>query len=531
MHDKIGLALSTRLNTIRAHDTLDVNIFLKGEPARESLAATKGIFLATTDGREAAPSSADRDEVVQQIKARAARHQENLLTFLREQGEKMQTVDTVITITEPCFSASLPPAARVRPYWITNSIFAQVTPEMLRPILERDDVEHVELVRHADLSELLDGVRTAANVRAPQDVDPPVAGDVRGLDVTSQTTWNVRRVNAPLLWQQGLTGKGILVAVIDSGVNYNHPDLRGRMWDGGAEYPRHGIDTEFPDLDPMDENGDGHGTASAGIVAGDGTSGRKTGVAPGATLMAIRVWGKENNHWAGMQFAIDRGVHVISMSVTWKHQDYPTYIGWRRMSESIASAGILHANSIGNQGNELQDCPLPYNIATPGNCPPPWLHPAQSPVGGVASAISCGATDDRDELSGRSGRGPSAWEIHPYTDYPYAGGGLIKPDVCAPGSVSLSCNWRFGLVPGAPPYTRHGGTSAATPHVAGCLALLAEACVRSGNPIVPARMQEALERTAARIRGQKREKEPHYGAGRIDAYEAFKYGVQRSWWR
>lgn len=114
MDGKIGPVLAARPDTIRAHDILDVNIFLAGEPARESLAATSGIPLDATDGREAAPCSADRDEVVRQIKARAARRQEALLSFLREEGEKMEVVDSV-TDVEPSFSASLPQAARVRP--------------------------------------------------------------------------------------------------------------------------------------------------------------------------------------------------------------------------------------------------------------------------------------------------------------------------------------------------------------------------------------------------------------------------------
>jgi subtilisin family serine protease len=249
--------------------------------------------------------------------------------------------------------------------------------------------------------------------------------------------------------------------------------------------------------------------------------------------MAIRVGGDEEQFWAGLQFAIDRGVQVISMSMTWKYPSSPAYPGWRRMSEAIATAGIAHANSIGNQGSELSTHPLPYNIATPGNCPPPWLHPAQATGGGVASAIGCGATDDRDQLAGYSGRGPAAWEEGPYSDYEYAGGaraGLIKPDVCAPGPGTLSCNWRFGLDAGAPPYAPFGGTSAATPHVAGCIALLAEASIRSGERIRPERIQEALERTAVRVAGQSHDKENHYGAGRVDVYEAFKYGMQQGWW-
>src|SRR5262249_39054264 len=103
-------------------------------------------------------------------------------------------------------------------------------------------------------------------------------------------------------------------------------------------------------------------------------------------------------------------------------------------------------------------------------------------------------------------------------------------DVCAPGPGTTSCNWRHPTLPGASPYSSFGGTSAATPHVGGCLGLLAHACRRAGQPIVPARVQEALENTAVRVVGQTRDKENHYGAGRVDVYAAFRYGQNKGWW-
>jgi subtilisin family serine protease len=516
VNGKIGAALATRMQAVREHDTLEVHVFLTGEPAREVAAAATDAFGDSADTVNS--PGASRSEVVRGMKNRAAEHQAGLLSFFHEQQELPHAVDSFID-DGTVLSVSVPPVSRVRPYWITNSVSVQISPDMLARLAEREDVQHIELVRHATLEELLDDAPDLWPDEAVTD------------DTTDDVAWSVRRINAPLLWQQDLTGEGVLVAVIDTGVNYHHPDLRERMWDGGDAYPNHGFDFASADGDPMDQQG--HGTACAGIVAGDGTSGTRTGVAPGATVMAIRVGGDEEQFWAGMQFAIDRGVQVISMSMSWKYPSSPAYPGWRRMSEAIGAAGIVHANSIGNQGNDLSTYPVPYNIATPGNCPPPWMHPAQQPVGGVASAIGCGATDDSDKLAVFSGRGPAAWEAGPYTDYEYASGGkpgLIKPDVCAPGPGTLSCHWRYKLDPGTPPYVAFGGTSAATPHVAGCIALLVQACIRSGNAVVPARIQEALEQTAVRIAGQSQDKENHYGSGRVDVYEAFKLGVQAGWW-
>jgi hypothetical protein len=107
---------------------------------------------------------------------------------------------------------------------------------------------------------------------------------------------------------------------------------------------------------------------------------------------------------------------------------------------------------------------------------------------------------------------------------------LLKPDVCAPGPGTISCNFLFGEVRSAKAYRDFGGTSAATPHVAGCLALLAHACQRAGRPVSIVQVQEALETTAHRIEGQAEAKENHFGAGRVDVYAAFKLGQERGWW-
>jgi subtilisin family serine protease len=500
MYRKAGPGLLNRLTTGQSYDTFEINIFLTGEPAREYLSEM-----------ETAPSDQPRS-ALEEIKKRHVAYSRDLEDFLKTQATTLETIDAEV---------SVPGVVSYEPLWINNSVNAEVSLKVLGQILQRSDVQYVEMVRRVDWKELLDGsLRERGRRRGATATD----------DSVSAPTWSVKRVNAPLLWQKDLRGKGVLVAVVDTGVNYKHPDLKAKMWDGGTDYPNHGYDFVNNDDDPIDD--DGHGTSCAGLVAGDGTSGKNTGIAPDATIMAVRAGSTEAVIWKGLQFALSHKAHVISMSLSWKFPSHPDYPGWRRVCETILAAGVLHANSIGNQGDRLTTYPIPYNIATPGNCPPPRLHPNQTIVGDISSPISCGATDDSDSLASYSGRGPAAWESAPYTDYPYANGtklGLIKPDVCAPGPGTESCNWLYPQQ-SRKPYSEFGGTSSATPHVAGCLALLTHACLRSRNPIVPARIQEALENTAVRVVGQSRDKENHYGAGRVDVFAAFKYGEAKGWW-
>jgi subtilisin family serine protease len=490
------------LNTATDHDQLDVNIFLRGEPS-------DAIPMPDVAAANDAPDVAD---VVDQLKSAAASAQAGLLEFLSGRISRTAFTDEGVSVM-----AATPPET----FWITNAVGSRVTAGTLREILAREDVQFADLSRHVPIDELMDAKAPSGKGKGKGKRGPP------------QVAWSVQHINAPLCWQQGLTGKGILVALVDTGVNYDHPDLKKRMWKGGKKYPKHGYDFENNTTDPRDNNG--HGTATAGLVAGDGASGMKTGVAPEATILAIRVGGVERNFWNGLQFALNRKAKVISMSMTWKYPSSPNYPAWRRVCQTILAARVLHANSIGNQGNDLIHYPVPFNIGAPGNCPPSWLHALQSLRGGLSSTISVGATDSADRLAASSGHGPAAWGNLPYNDYPYTAGhavqvGLIKPDVGAPGPGTISCNYLYPSQRGAKPYRSFGGTSAATPHVAGCLALLAQACVKARKPIIPARVQEALEQTAKRVQGQTVAKENHYGCGRVDVYAAHQYGKKQGWW-
>ncbi|AQA22027.1 subtilase family protein [Rhodococcus sp. MTM3W5.2] len=361
MNSKASGDLQIMLENARDYDTLEVTIFLRGEPAADA--------LERSDEDTAAPA-------VEGIKAQAAAEQQGLLDYLSAASASELTVDDAVAV---------PKVQAVDTSWVTNSISARVTPDILRQLLERDDVLTVDVSRTVDIEELLDDRSATRTTRKTRATSAP-ADDAA--DSPPTPTWSVQRINAPMLWQLGITGRGVLAAVIDTGVNYHHPDLKSQMWNGGASYPKHGYDFASEDTDPIDEAG--HGTSCAGIVAGNGAKGQGTGVAPEATVMALRVGGQERNYWKAFEFAIDHGVRVISMSMSWKYPNNPNYTGWRRACEALAAARILHANSIGNQGDQPSIYPVPYNIATPGNCPPPGCIPCRPRSGkDVRDRVRC----------------------------------------------------------------------------------------------------------------------------------------------
>lgn len=540
MNGKIGPALAERMGYLGEDERVEVHVFLAGEPAQAVEPAFASHALessAETSAPAASAAPPDRDTVVASIKEYAQRQRHDVEAYLRSHSQP--PLSHGAEASGEGVLPSVPEAQYLDAQWITNSVTAEVTPKVLRELVERDDVVQVELVREISWEDLLDrGNRTMPRRRsrgATSTVTAPEPGTVAKPAAPApkpERQWSVEHINAHALWDLGLRGDGVVVAVIDTGVNDNHPDLRNRMWDVSKQ--RAGTVRNLVEMNNDTSDPDGHGTACAGIIAGDGSMGLATGVAPGARIMPLRAR-SDKAIWDAMQFAIDHGAHLISMSMSWPFREHPAYVGWRRMSEIIYKAGVVHVNSAGNEGSRTNTDDIPFNIGAPANCPPPWLHALQTLIGGNASAIACGACNRKNALNNKSGKGPARWGADPYVDYPYSLGkemGLLKPDICAPGIGTQSCDARFSEADGGEPYTDFELTSAAAPHVAGCIALLVEACLRAKTPILPARIQEAIETKAKRLLGQEHDKENNCGAGCIDVLAAFQYGAdpQRKWW-
>ena len=382
--------------------------------------------------------------------------------------------------------------------------------------------------------------RAPARPDAEPDSSPEGSPDGDGLpgpNPNATVAPDVVALGAKQVWDQlGYTGMGVVVAVIDTGLDRTHPDLSDHIWSNPDEIPTNGLDDDHnghvddtwgwdfcADSQPVVGT---HGTQVAGQVAGDGTNGTVCGMAPDARLMSLGIdCDTPSRAWAASDYAIAEGADLITQSYSWWWTDRPNYAGFRRQGDVELAAGVIHANSAGNNGGSYTNYPIPYNISTPANVPAPWLHPDQALAGGISSVVAVGnITCCGDSIAASSSIGPSAWEAirantdptYPYEnppeyrDYPYENGaqmGLIKPDIAAYGNGTNS------TCPGGY-YCQFSGTSSATPHVSGAIALM----LQSNPEATPQEVAEALMTTARHLGTPG--KNNVYGAGMLQAYPA-----------
>ncbi|MFD7655649.1 S8 family serine peptidase [Actinosynnema sp. NPDC059797] len=280
----------------------------------------------------------------------------------------------------------------------------------------------------------------AAAVRAPKTgaafrdlLDDPAVEKV-WLDGVRRTALDrsTAQIGAPTAWQAGLTGKGVKVAVLDGGVDGDHPDLAGK------EVAERNF-TDAPDATDRD----GHGTHVAATIAGGDR--RYRGVAPDARILDGKVCVNSGcpESWvlAGMQWAVEQGADIVNLSLG--GYDSP---GVDPLEEAVnrlsADTGTLFVVAAGNSGRS-------ESINSPGS---------------ADAALTVGAVRHDDDLAHFSSRGPRN------------GDGAVKPDLTAPGLNIVAARAAEATI-GTPVGRRHlslSGTSMATPHVAGAAALLAQ---------------------------------------------------------
>ena len=285
-------------------------------------------------------------------------------------------------------------------HWITNVINCKVSSDVILQLAQHPDIE---IITYNKLEYMLFDEEI-------QEVQPS-----RGM------TSNITTVKANELWNKGFTGKGVVVSVLDTGVNTDHIDLKDHLWDGGAAYPNHGYNSLDKNNDVSDVHG--HGTHCAGTVCGDGTSGTQHGVAPDATLMCVKVLGANGKGSVdaivgGVEFSVENGADVLSLSLGLTFPDTYSSIVLRRAFENLLMFDIVASVAAGNDRDKIDEYIIPRNINAPGNCPPPWIHPDQQANAGALTSVVCvGAVDSNDKVAYFSSEGPTTWAGTEWNDY------------------------------------------------------------------------------------------------------------------
>ncbi|MCB5230767.1 MAG: S8 family serine peptidase [Candidatus Cloacimonas sp.] len=387
--------------------------------------------------------------------------------------------------------------------WITNIVVLKAKPSFLVELDKREDISSI----------LYDPMRQVMPAEDPK-LNETFNNDQHEFKHFNQElSYNITQVGADKLWEEGYYGQGVVVSVLDSGVNYNHEDLKGHLWIH-EDYPYHGYDFVNDDYDTMDTFW--HGTHCCGTIVGDGTSGTRTGLAPMSTLMAVGVliYGDigQGILIQGIEFSVEHGADVLSISLGWYHKERPNRALLRDTMVNTLSAGVIASVAAGN-GGDSSDMPAPANIGSPSDCPSPWRSPFLTSGGGVSAVFTSGASDIENDIASWSSKGPTTWEdVDGYKDYPLAGKtGLIKPDIASPGVdvKSLTYNNNTG-------YREDSGTSMAAPTTAGAIALL----ISKDPEITPEQITQYIEETAYRHGTANKDNER--GAGILDIYAASK---------
>ena len=284
--------------------------------------------------------------------------------------------------------------------------------------------------------------------------------------LADEVPWGITRINATTAHSKGIKGTGIKVAVLDTGIDYTHPDLKAN-YIGGYDFVN-------KDNDPMDDHS--HGTHVAGTVVAASNGIGLLGAAPQAKIYAVKVADKSgycsySNIIAGINWAVNNNANVITMSLGGTSSSSTL----QSACDSAYSKGVVLVGAAGNSGGSV-------------------IYPAA-----YSSVIAVSAIDSNNKIT--------TWSCY---------GSQVE--FAAPG-VSIKSTMPKGL------YGTKSGTSMATPHVAGAVALLMStnvACTsydtNKNGKWDPAEVRSRLQKTAIDL-GSKG-KDNYYGYGLVNANAA-----------
>ncbi len=361
-------------------------------------------------------------------------------------------------------------ARRVRDLWIINGKAAILSASAIEKLKMFPGIAAVRLDEIITLSE------------------PLPAG-------ASPAEWNISAVKATDLWSLGFTGQGVVVANMDSGVDVNHHDLVMRYRGGTNSW----YDPNGEHATPYDSHSLGHGTGTMGIMVGGDATGSSIGMAPGSQWIAVKIFNDAgeatySSIHQGFQWLLDPdgdpstddAPHVVNNSWGFRTLVDVCYLEFQQDIQTLKTAGIAVVFSAGNEAI--------YGPASTS------ISPANNP-----ESFAVGAVDINQIIAGFSSQGPSACVIE--NDF--------FPEVVAPGVSIKIADRTFGGV--FPINTRYlSGTSFASPHVAGSMALLLEAF----PDLSPSELEAALKASAVDLGTTGPDNT--YGFGLIDVLAAYR---------
>ena len=356
-----------------------------------------------------------------------------------------------------------PTHSQITPLWIANAFAIDATAAEISKIARLPNVAEVK--------------KSEYKIFIDKDIARQAVKDAPAV-----IQWGVQKVRAPEVWQQfRIDGAGVVVGVLDTGIDGKHPAFAGKI-------------LAFKDFTPEaatePSDGQGHGTHVCGSVAGS----NGVGVAPGARLIVGRVFDSKGGTTtdillAAMQWMLDPdGVPETSdgpklINNSWGSNDSTDKSFWVAV-ENWVNAGILPVFAAGNNGM------WGGKVGTPAAFPHSW---------------AVAATTRTDTLAYFSSQGPVAWD----------GISLMKPDIAAPGDQIISCAIGGGLV-------SNSGTSMACPHMAGVAALMFQA-----DPTLTIEQARLIAEETAQDLGAPG-KDQKFGSGLVDSYKLVEKILQNS---
>jgi len=354
----------------------------------------------------------------------------------------------------------------VKRFWLINAIAVHATPAEIAELDADPGVERVD----ADVPVRID--QTASQV-------------VDSFPDPGEGNWGLAAIRAPEVWRAtGLTGQGVVVGSIDTGVNAAHRELAGKVagW------------RDFVNNRPAPYDDNGHGTHTIGTMIGGSQGGAAVGVAPGARVIVAKAIGASgvgpgSALIAAAQWMTDpdgdpaTADQPVAVNNSWSAED-ANDPWFRSIIRRWVELGITPVFAAGNTGPDAS------TVGSPAGYP---------------EVLAVGAVNEKDGVASFSSRGPVHW-LNLDGSGPASGTVITKPDVSAPG-VNITSSTGDG-------YLAFSGTSMASPHVAGVIALMAQA-----NPQARGAAAAEIIRSSAVDLGAPGP-DQRSGSGRLDAVRA-----------